>query len=275
MTIKQFALLCGCNPQTLRYYDHVNLLKPVKVDQWSGYRYYDEEQALEYVKIKNLQAAGFAIDEIRKLLDKDNFAIYNALDAKITEQETRLQEIKTIRQSYLAEMSEIQRKIQETKESILKVMREYDSAEEFGLNQEQYADMLGNVHRFFDNIAETDPAGFDAKFDWDEFHKNDEPKEEDEYLKLLKNPEYKLVYEKHDWNFVKDFIDECCDLEDGAEYALLIRITKEKEITSMAFANTILGVMLARNPEKQKSLSCNVELSEDNHNHFWLLKHKA
>ncbi len=25
MTIKQFALLCGCNPQTLRYYDHVDL----------------------------------------------------------------------------------------------------------------------------------------------------------------------------------------------------------------------------------------------------------
>ena len=41
MTIKEFARLCGCNPQTLRYYDHVDLLKPVKVDQWSGYRYYE------------------------------------------------------------------------------------------------------------------------------------------------------------------------------------------------------------------------------------------
>ena len=33
MTIKEFARLCGCNPQTLRYYDHVNLLKPVKVSR--------------------------------------------------------------------------------------------------------------------------------------------------------------------------------------------------------------------------------------------------
>lgn len=32
MTIKEFSRLCGCNPQTLRYYDHVDLLKPVKVD---------------------------------------------------------------------------------------------------------------------------------------------------------------------------------------------------------------------------------------------------
>ena len=29
MTIKEFSRLCGCNPQTLRYYDHVDLLKPV------------------------------------------------------------------------------------------------------------------------------------------------------------------------------------------------------------------------------------------------------
>lgn len=38
MTIKEFSRLCGCNPQTLRYYDHVDLLKPVKVDSWTGYR---------------------------------------------------------------------------------------------------------------------------------------------------------------------------------------------------------------------------------------------
>ncbi|MDD5980551.1 MAG: MerR family transcriptional regulator, partial [Clostridium sp.] len=69
MTIKEFARLCGCNPQTLRYYDRVELLKPVKVDEWSGYRFYDEEQALTFIKIKNLQIAGFTIDEIKGLLD--------------------------------------------------------------------------------------------------------------------------------------------------------------------------------------------------------------
>ena len=41
MTIKEFASLCGCNTQTLRYYDKIDLLKPVRVDQWTGYRYYE------------------------------------------------------------------------------------------------------------------------------------------------------------------------------------------------------------------------------------------
>ena len=79
MTIKEFARLCGCNPQTLRYYDHVDLLKPVKVDPWTGYRYYDEEHALAFVKIKNLQKAGFTIDEIKELLDKDKGPYYRQL----------------------------------------------------------------------------------------------------------------------------------------------------------------------------------------------------
>ena len=83
MTIKEFARLCGCNPQTLRYYDRVELLKPVKVDEWSGYRFYDEEQALTFIKIKNLQIAGFTIDEIKGLLDSDNDVIFEAFTRKV------------------------------------------------------------------------------------------------------------------------------------------------------------------------------------------------
>ena len=72
MTIKEFAKLVNCNPQTLRYYDSVDLLKPAGVDKFSGYRHYDEEQALDFVKIRNLQTAGFTITEIKGLLGKDN-----------------------------------------------------------------------------------------------------------------------------------------------------------------------------------------------------------
>ena len=57
MTIKEFAKLCGCNPQTLRYYDRVGLLKPVRVDRYSGYRFYDEEQAVTFVKIEPAKRA--------------------------------------------------------------------------------------------------------------------------------------------------------------------------------------------------------------------------
>ena len=272
MTIRQFALLCGCNPQTLRYYDQIGLLKPVQVDQWSGYRYYDEDQALVFVKIKNQQVAGFTIDEIRELLDKDNLAVCNALDAKVAAQEKRLQEIKAIRQSYLAEMSHIQRIIQEAKEKIMQAMRQYDPAEEFGIGAEQYAAIVGNVNDCFEQNTAMDA---DPQFDWEEFLEGGNPEEEKEYLALLDNPDYEVIYEKHNWDHVKDFFEECPALESGKEFALLVSFARGRNINGMAFSNTLLGVMLSRNPQKSISISCNVETSKDNTYHFWLLRRKA
>ena len=72
----------------------------IKVDKCSGYRFYEEKQALAFVKIKNLQKAGFTIDEIKGLIDKDNLVIYQAFEEKIAEEEKRLQEIKDIQRSY-------------------------------------------------------------------------------------------------------------------------------------------------------------------------------
>ena len=51
ITIQGFAGLCGCNTQTLRYYDRIGLLIPGKMDPRTGYRYYEEEQALQFGKI--------------------------------------------------------------------------------------------------------------------------------------------------------------------------------------------------------------------------------
>ena len=153
MTIKEFAHICGCNPQTLRYYDQIDLLKPVKVDRWSGYRYYDEEQAYVFVKIKNLQKAGFTIDEIRGLLDKDNLAICRAFDEKIAKEEKRLQEIKDIRQSYQTEMNNIKNKIDAVRKKITEEMQAYNQTSEFGLHADKYEELIDNVNRYLDNVA--------------------------------------------------------------------------------------------------------------------------
>lgn len=102
MTIKEFASLCGCGTQTLRYYDRIDLLKPGKVDPWFGYRYYSKSQAIDFVKIKNLQAADFTIDEIKALLTMPDTQVYEAFDRKIAEQAQKRKRIKEIQQSYAA-----------------------------------------------------------------------------------------------------------------------------------------------------------------------------
>ena len=100
MIIKEFAKLCDCNPQTLRYYDSIDLLKPVNVDKYTGYRHYNVEQALQYLKIKKLQDAGFSIEEIKKLINASDDVIFDALNKKILEQESKLLEIKKIQNNF-------------------------------------------------------------------------------------------------------------------------------------------------------------------------------
>ena len=163
MTIKEFSELCGCNPQTLRYYDHMNLLKPVKVDEWTGYRYYDEEQALSFVKIKNLQTAGFTIEEIRGLLDADDATIYEAFSQKIKEHEEKLNQIKEIQLSYQSEMTNMQTKIEDIRRLVTKSLKDYDATEEFGITGEEYQKIMDSVNEAFEGIM-NEELDFDIDF---------------------------------------------------------------------------------------------------------------
>ena len=261
MTIRQFAKLCGCNPQTLRYYDRVDLLKPVQVDRWSGYRYYDEEQAVAFVKIKNLQKAGFTIEEIKALLDQDNRAVFRAFEVKIAEAEERLKAMKEIQQSYQSEMDEIREKINKMQEMISQAMAQYDPHEEFGIGVEEYARIVGDISALLEKAPSSDPSQFDF--------------EEENSRDYLNDPDYEIACEKHGWGHVREFLAEISDLQDGGEYALRFRVDEAKEACGMAFANTLLNILLNRNPGKKKTIACDVRASEDNANHFWLLKKKG
>ena len=142
MTIKEFSLLCSCTTQTLRYYDSINLLKPARVDQFSGYRYYDDEQALDYVKIKNLQEAMFSIEEIKELLECDDDEIAKAFDVKIAEQEARLKKIIQIQMSYRNDYMKMQEMIKKTRDKINESVGNYDAAKEYGISNEYYRTII-------------------------------------------------------------------------------------------------------------------------------------
>lgn len=219
MTIKEFAKLCGCNPQTLRYYDRVGLLKPVRVDRHSGYRFYDEEQAVTFVKIKNLQSALFTKEQLE------------AIRQKVTES-----------------------------------MRTYDPNEQFDIDGEQYARITDNVCSFFESMLTAN----DADISYTPQEGGDEAQEEEEYTDPLHDEGYTLVYEKHGWGRVKDFLDEWRCLEDGAEYLLYFELKDAS--CGMPFANTILGILCECDKDKKKQLGCNVTDSKDGMNHFYLLK---
>ena len=246
-----------------------------KVDSWTGYRYYDEDQALQYVKIKNLQMAGFSIDEIKGLLDADNDTMFKAFSAKIKEQEDRLQKTREIQQSYLSEVQRMKEKVKEFREAVLSLMEDYDPTDEFGISTDEYREIVDSLTTYLDTHEFTK-----GDFDYDLSDDGDAAREEPEYLNVLNNPDFEVIYEQHGWEHAREVIGKFTVPDDGKEYMLLFTISKDKE-NQTAFANTALSVMLGANLKSRErtcqnsqKLGCNVTVSEDGQNHFWLLKRK-
>ena len=75
--IGEFSHLCETTIKTLRHYDKINLLKPSKIDNFTGYRYYKEDQIKTLEIIKDLQYAGFSLKEIKNILNEKNYDKFN------------------------------------------------------------------------------------------------------------------------------------------------------------------------------------------------------
>ena len=56
--------------KTLRLYDQLGLLKPVYIDENTGYRYYEPDQLDTMIAIQRYKRFGFTLDEIKTMLDR-------------------------------------------------------------------------------------------------------------------------------------------------------------------------------------------------------------
>ena len=69
--IGEFSRIAKVTIDTLRHYDALDLLKPVKVDPFTGYRYYSARQLLTLNRIQALKEVGFSLDEIARVFHED------------------------------------------------------------------------------------------------------------------------------------------------------------------------------------------------------------
>lgn len=71
-TVNKLAKLASISVRTLHYYDQIDLLKPAFIGD-NGYRYYDETQLLRLQQILFYRELDFALDDIKRILDSDDF----------------------------------------------------------------------------------------------------------------------------------------------------------------------------------------------------------
>ena len=293
ITIKQFAALCGCSTQTLRYYDRIDLLKPVKVDQWSSYRYYTKPQAIDFVKIKNLQAADFTIEEIKTLLTLPDQQVYEAFDQKIAVQTQKLERIKEIQQSYLTEVNTMKTMIHSFCDHLMEKAVNPEMLREFDMGVDDARAMVDTIRKLmisctvdFGEEARTVTMVLDDKLlEGPEavenmiFLINEEELEETVYLNadhikqessdFTQNTE--LIWEKHGWHLACEFLKDIPAQEADQQYILLIRRYRKPMCDKLSYPFFLIGNMLQKGYTPEK-LECYVEPSNDGQNHVLLLR---
>jgi DNA-binding transcriptional MerR regulator len=71
MSIGEFARRARLSPKALRLYDGLGLLSPARVDELSGYRYYDDAQLQPARLIATLRQVGVPLATVKELLALD------------------------------------------------------------------------------------------------------------------------------------------------------------------------------------------------------------
>lgn len=112
LAIGEFSKICKVSTRTLRHYDSINLIKPKKINEENGYRYYEIAQVKEMLLIERLKKYQFSLDEIAEILHSNT----NILLDKIIVQEEKIKDV-------ISQYKEIEKQM---REDILRLNKGFD-----------------------------------------------------------------------------------------------------------------------------------------------------
>lgn len=126
-SIKELSELAGVSARTLRYYDEIGLLKPLRVNE-AGYRYYGEQEVAVLQQILFYRERGFELKTIRNIIYDQNFDMLKAMEEHLQDLENQKAQtellIQTVKKTILSMKGECkmsdQEKFQALKEKYVK-----------------------------------------------------------------------------------------------------------------------------------------------------------
>lgn len=141
--IRELSKLAGVSARTLRYYDEINLLSPLYVND-VGYRYYGEKELAILQQILFYRERGFELKSIQKIIYQKDFDIMIALKDHLRELEEQRKHmdslIRTVKQTILSMKGEYHMSDQE-KFEVFKERLVRENEEKYGAEiREKYGD---------------------------------------------------------------------------------------------------------------------------------------
>lgn len=71
-SVGEAAALAETTAETLRHYDRIGLIKPSYRDEWTGYRYYTQQDIVRLNTVRALQLMDLSLKQIREVLSWDD-----------------------------------------------------------------------------------------------------------------------------------------------------------------------------------------------------------
>lgn len=259
LLIQKFAELCRSTTQTLRYYDKVGILKPFYIEKSSKYRYYREEQVFDFFKIKQLQDAGFSLEEIKSIKDKDDDVIIEALNDKCNQLKERVNRIETLMETYLNEKMKLKSKVEELVYERLNVITGVNQLmmvtqnDQVKLKCKKQPEPIANL---LNEMQAQIIIGLDDISDFKKYEKAEW--------------DYSMIYK--DWQNVDELLADFKPIPD--DYSFGIHLFNVNETITLFDIDKII---CASNDEdmKDKDILFNVSLSEDHQNTYAILYSKS
>lgn len=90
LSIGEFSKICHVTTRTLRHYDDIGLIKPVKINEENNYRFYEINQIRIMLLINRLKSYNFSLDQIKEILIRNDLEYTKN---KIKEKEEEIKEI--------------------------------------------------------------------------------------------------------------------------------------------------------------------------------------
>ena len=94
-SIKELSELAGVSARTLRYYDEIGLLKPLRVNE-AGYRYYGEREVESLQQILFYRERGFELKTIQRIIYDEKFDMLNAMEEHLQALEKQKEETENL-----------------------------------------------------------------------------------------------------------------------------------------------------------------------------------
>ena len=128
-TVKEIAELAGISTRTLRYYDQIGLLPPVRIGD-NGYRYYDQGNLLTLQQILFYRQLSVPLKDIQHIMSAPDFETRQALEDHRTALQQKASQLEMLIETIDSTIADLQGENNMEKENYFKGFKEEDYAEE-------------------------------------------------------------------------------------------------------------------------------------------------